>query len=145
MKDLLDKGLLAEHKTSKDEINELRKAAHRGLRDAGVKGLSLDGRFKFAYETAVVFAKMALACGGYRAKSRGAHHTTFVALPLVMGSSVSADADYFDRCRRKRNELTYERSDVVSSRDAEDVLLEATKFGDTVEDWISDHYPEFEA
>jgi hypothetical protein len=145
LKELLNKQLLVEHQTSSDEIDKLREAAHRSLRDAGLSGLSADGRFKLAYEAIVLFAKMALACGGYRVKGRGAHHTTFVALPLVMGRSVSADADYFDRCRRKRNELTYERADVVSSKDAEDVLLEATKFGDIVEDWISDHYPEFKA
>jgi hypothetical protein len=128
-----------------DEISKLRIAAHRGLRDARLRGLSADGRFKLAYEAIVLFAKMALACGGYRVKGRGAHHTTFVALPLIVGRSVSKDAGYFDRCRRKRNELTYERADVVSSKDAEDVLLEATKFGETVEDWISDHHPDFMA
>jgi hypothetical protein len=145
LKELRDKGLIARHKTSADEIGKLRVAAHRGLRDARLRGLSSDSRFKLAYEATVLFAKMVLACGGYRVRGRGAHHTTFVALPLVMGRAISDEADYFDRCRRRRNELTYERADVVSSRDAEDVLLEAVKFGDTVEDWISDNHPQFEA
>ncbi len=144
MKDLLDKGLAARHETSREEIDKFRTAALRSLRDAGVPGLSPDGRFKLAYEAVVLLARMVLACSGYRVKGPGAHRTTFVALARVMGSS-SAEADYFDRCRRKRNELTYERADVVSARDAEDLLLEAERFRTLVEGWIRKHYPALKA
>ena len=56
------------------------------------------------------------------------HQTTFQALKLAMGSSVNAMADYLDRCRRKRNEMTYDSEGVVSSTDAKELLAKAKEF-----------------
>jgi hypothetical protein len=39
---------------------------------------------------------MATACAGYRAVGAGHHLTTFEAVEIAMGSSVSALAAYFD-------------------------------------------------
>ncbi|TMQ70983.1 MAG: hypothetical protein E6K80_06865 [Candidatus Eisenbacteria bacterium] len=95
-----------------------------------------------AYESAVLVSKMAIACAGYRVKGLGAHEATFIGLELALGPGVSAVAKYFDRCRRKRNDLTYERAGIVSAFETQEILREATRLRDRVEAWISEHHPE---
>jgi hypothetical protein len=49
----------------------------------------------------------------------------------------------FDRCRRKRNEISYDMADVVTDTEVEEILLKARQFGQTVEGWIADHHPQW--
>jgi len=86
---------------------------------------------------------MAIACAGYRVKGRGAHGTTFSALKLVIGKPVAKTAGYLELCRRKRNDLTYEVSGIVTEQDAADVLSEAIALHQQVEAWIAQHHRQF--
>src|SRR6266496_2401381 len=129
-KKLEEEGRVARHKTSKKELDDLRGAAERKLRDAALEGLSADTSYCVAYEAALLFSKMALACAGYRVKGLGAHEATFVALDLALGPSASGAAKYFDRCRRKRNDLTYERAGIVSTMEVQEILREAARLRD---------------
>jgi hypothetical protein len=54
------------HKTSKQELNNMRQLIARDLEDACVEGLSADRRFATAYNAALQAANMAIACAGYR-------------------------------------------------------------------------------
>jgi hypothetical protein len=134
---LLNAGRIEAHVASKAELDDLRAVVARNLQDASIQALSDDNRFAIAYQAALLASKMAIACAGYRVKGEGAHRTTFQALRLVMGSPVDSTADYFDRCRRKRNDLAYDSQGVVSSADAHSLLMEATKFLESVERWIA--------
>ena len=140
-KSLQSQGKVDPHVTSKAELDDLRAVVERNLDDASIQELSDDNRFGIAYQAALLSAKMAIACAGYRVKGQGAHQTTFQALKLAMGSSVNAMADYLDRCRRKRNEMTYDSEGVVSSADATELLAKAKEFNETVEAWIAKHHP----
>jgi uncharacterized protein (UPF0332 family) len=142
-KKLLDTNRVQTHKTSKTEIDDLRSAVARNLRDAAIPSLSADNRFGLAYEAALLLAKMAIACAGYRVKGQGAHQTTFAALLLVLGQSLKATASYFDRCRRKRNEISYDMADVVTDTEVEEILDQAGKFQQTVEAWIAKQHPQW--
>ena len=86
---------------------------------------------------------MALACAGYRldAKSGGHHKTAFEALPLVLGSGANALARYFEVCRRKRNEIDYDRAYVVSEADTQEIIERLRELRQLVEDWIATHHP----
>ena len=119
----------------------MRAAIGRNLKDAAIEELSNDNRFAIAYQAALLAAKIAIACAGYRVKGQGAHQTSFEALPLAMGTSVKKSADYFDRCRRKRNDLAYDSEGVVSSTDSAELLKNAAEFQRTVESWIARHHP----
>jgi hypothetical protein len=121
----------------------VRNAVARNLRDAALGALSADNRFGLAYEAALPLAKMAIACSGYRVKGQGAHQTTFAAFPLILGPSVQKMASYFDRCRRKRNEISYDMADVVTDTEVEEILDLAWKFQQTVEAWIAKNHPQF--
>lgn len=131
------------HTTSKREIDDLRSAVNRNLRDAGISQLSADNRFGLAYEATVLLAKMVVACSGYRVKGQGAHQTTFVALKLAMGSDIAKMASYLERCRRKRNLLSYDTAGVVTETEATEILAQAQAMQRTVEQWIAGRHPRF--
>src|SRR6201988_5155108 len=102
------KQLLAQHKvhlhrTSNEELGQLRALIDRDLNDAALSGLSADRRFATAYNAALQTAKMAIACAGYRVASIPGHHRiTFEAARLALGKAALRMTDYFDACRRKR-------------------------------------------
>ena len=139
---LLESERAETRRTSKAEIDDLRSAVDRNLRDADIDALSADNRFGLAYEAALLLAKMAIACAGYRIKGHDAHQTTFAALPLVLGPSVQPTASYFDRCRRKRNEISYDAADVVTDTEVEEILAKAEGFQQTIETWIAENHPQ---
>jgi len=128
--------------TTKFEIDELRALAERNLKDAALPLLSADGRFSMAYNAARTLANIAIRASGYRVKQTGgAHYNTFLALPLAMGSSFDTFADYFDGCRKSRNDLSYGAAYVVSNSDATELLEKTIAFRAIVEKWLCDNYP----
>jgi hypothetical protein len=107
-KKLLQEHKVHHHRTSTQEIAELRRLIARDLADASIPALSEDRRFATAYNAALQTAKMAIACEGYRIASVPGHHRlTFEAAKLALGKQAAHLADYFDSCRRKRNEIDY--------------------------------------
>lgn len=112
----------------------------RDLQDARVAGLSTDRQFATAYNAVLQLAKMAIACAGYRVVGAGHHQTTFEAVELALGSSVSTLASYFDTCRRKRNILDYDNAQVVTETEAKELVQKAEEFRTLVEQWIAQHY-----
>ena len=96
-----------------------------------------------AYGAALLLAKMALACSGYRldSKSGGHHVTAFEALPLSLGSAVKKLANFFDSCRRKRNEIDYDRAFVASQADADEIVQKTKELQVAVESWITANHP----
>ncbi len=140
-KKLLDANRVDAHATSKHELDDLRRAIKRNLQDASLEGLSADNKFGLAYEAALLVAKMAVAAAGYRVKGLGAHQTTFTALKLALGKDLTQTASYLDRCRRKRNDLSYDTAGVVTAAEAAELLKEARKLKKTVEHWIKENHP----
>jgi hypothetical protein len=135
--------LVAPHATSQAELDDLPAAIRRNLDDASIEELSDDNRFGIAYQAALLVAKMAIACAGYRVKGQGAHQTTFPVVPLALGRSYQSLSDYLDLCRRKRNDIAYDSAGIVSSADVEELVRQATKFAANVEGWIAKHHPTF--
>lgn len=105
--------------------------------------LSADRRFATAYNAALQSAKMAIACAGYRVAGPGHHATTFEAVEIAMGPSVSGLVTYFDMCRRKRNQVDYDRASAATETEAEELLVKAEEFRDLVEKWISKHHSNY--
>ena len=87
---------------------------------------------------------MAIACAGYRVASVPGHHRlTFEGAKLAIGKPVEQLADYFDACRRKRNEIDYTGATIATTTEAEELLLHANAFLDLVEKWIQSAHPTF--
>jgi uncharacterized protein (UPF0332 family) len=131
------------HTTSRRELEGLRAIVARDLKDARVAGLSTDRQFATAYNAILQLAKMAIACAGYRVVGAGHHQTTFEAVELALGPTVSTLASYFDMCRRKRNILDYDTAQVVTETEAKELVQKAEEFRTLIEQWIAQHLPQF--
>ena len=142
-KELLSENRIEHHKTSRQELDGLRSVVKRNLADAAIPRLSADNRFGLAYEAALLLAKMAVACAGYRVKGQGAHQATFTALKLALGPGIARTAGYLERCRRKRNELSYDSAGIVTDTEAAELLTEARSIQNAVEEWIARNHSQF--
>lgn len=143
--DLLDNRTVQNHSTSAREIEDLRELVERDLRDAAIEGLSDDRRFATAYNAVLQLAKMAIACAGYRISFGAGHHQkTFEAVKTALGvHEAEVLTDYFDTCRRKRNNIDYDGSEIVTETEAEELLKKAGEFRDLVEGWIANEHPAY--
>lgn len=120
----------------------MRALVARDLADSKIAGLSADRRFATAYNAALQAANMAIACTGYRVTAKTGHHKIAIdSVKLAVGITVDKYADYFDRCRRKRNVIDYTRSDVATESEANEIVRQATEFYDFVEAWIDAGFP----
>jgi hypothetical protein len=142
LKKLQTDGRIKAHRTTKAELDELRGGVEVKLKDSKSTAISDDTRFTTAYGAALLLAKIALACAGYRldSKSGGHHKTAFDALPLSVGTSAKALATYFEVCRRKRNEIDYDRAHVASRADADEIVEKTEELEALVEGWIKKNH-----
>ncbi len=90
-------------------------------------------------------AKVSLACAGYRldSKSGGHHVAAFQALPIAIGPIAKSYELYFDVCRRKRNEIDYDRAFVASDADADEIVRKSIELQMLVENWIAITHPAY--
>jgi len=140
--DLLNKGRIEEHTTTRAELDELRAVVARDLADAEVDLLSADRRFATAYNAALQSAKMIIACSGYRVRGFGAHHTTFECVKLAMGNPIHNIARFLDQARRKRNTADYDAAGRIADIEVEDMIQIAKSFAAQVEKWIKKNHPD---
>ena len=129
------------HRTSKKELDDIRALIARDLADAGVAAVSADRRFATAYNAALLTAHMVIACAGYRVTAKTGHHKIlFDSIKFALGAGADKYADYFERCRRKRNVIDYTRSHVATETEAQEILEKAIEFHGFVEAWIDSNY-----
>ncbi len=141
LENLLSRGRLRLHKTSKKEISNLLQLVKRDIQDAKVKGLSADRKFACAYNAILQLATIVLYCSGYRPEGAGHHFTVFQAMKEIIGSKYYKLADYFDSCRAKRNITDYDYAGGISESEAEELTREAASFLEVIIDWLKAKYP----
>jgi hypothetical protein len=138
---LLASGDVQRHRTSKNELDDIRALIARDLADASVAGLSADRRFATAHNAALLATHMVIACAGYRVTAKTGHHkVSFDSIRLALGAGANKDADYFETCRRKRNVIDYTRSHVATDTEAKEILEKATEFSEFIEAWIGSKF-----
>ena len=141
-KELLEQGRVERRPAKEQELKELRAVAERSLADARLEGISIDGRFGHAYEAARALSTMVVRAAGYRVRSHGGgHYNTFLALEAADPKLFARRAAYFNTCREKRNELSYEMVGVVSEHEANELLEEVPEFETAVLQWIEVRHP----
>ena len=140
---LLQAEKIRPHRTSRREIEDLRAVVERDLQDAKIEALSADRRFATAYNAALQLGKIVLACAGYRVAGPAHHQTTFEALEVAMGPSISAMTAYFDTCRRKRNQVDYDFAHASTETEAAELIQKAEEFYALVEKWIRKHHSQY--
>ncbi len=136
-KELLEQGRVEKRPGTKEELAQLRAVAERSLADARLEGISVDGRFGHSYEAVRALATMVVRAAGYRVRAHGgAHYNTFLALEAADAKQFAKLAEYFNVCREKRNELSYEMAGVVSELEADELLGEIPAFEAQVLSWV---------
>lgn len=142
LRDWLEAGDLQEQPATADEIARLLDIAGRDLTDAAVSGLSRDRRFAIAYDAALVLSTAALRAAGYRPRgsSAGHHWLVFALLPEIMGQEVRSRSRYYQACRRKRHQATYEQAGVASEVELQELMQEVTAFRAELVRWLGEHH-----
>ncbi len=135
---------LRRNETTLAEIQQLFQVVDRDLGDAGIRGLSADGRFQHAYDAALQLCSIALRASGYQvAKGQGHHKYTIDSLRYTLGEKWAPIANHIEVCSRQRGLVMYERIDVVSQKDADDLLSTAKQLKADVVDWLKKNHPHF--
>lgn len=84
---LLANRIVQPHKTSVNEIHDLRLVVARDLADASIAALSADRRFATAYNAVLQLSKIVIAVAGYRVTSGAGHHQkSFDTVRVALGS-----------------------------------------------------------
>jgi len=134
-------GWLIEHQTSPEEIADLFEVADRDLADCQTPGLSPDWQLNIAYNAALQAATAALAAAGYRVV-RDAHHFRVI---QSLAHTIKADnslISQFDRFRKKRNIIGYERAGMSSHQEAQEMVTLAKNLREDVKAWLRKNHPE---
>jgi uncharacterized protein (UPF0332 family) len=144
LEDWLANHWISEHKTSAEEFASLRAVVKRDLFDAGIESLSADRRFATAYNAALQLSKMALAAAGYRlSKGHGGHERAFDVVRYIVTTEEIEDlCDYFDTCRRKRNDIDYDFADVVTDTELVEIMDKVSEYRELIERWIKENRSE---
>jgi uncharacterized protein (UPF0332 family) len=140
---LHSEGRLVRHKTCRKEVSNLLQLVRRDIKDAKVRGLSVDRKFATAYNAVLQLAMIILYCAGYRTKGAGSHFTVFQAMKEILGKDYVELADYFDACRSKRNITDYDYAGVVSKKETEELIKEAEQFQKFILKYLRDNFPQF--
>ena len=140
LKDWLENRWLKPHRVNHKEVAGLLSIVDRDIKDAGA-ALSADWRFAIAYNAALKLCTILLHAEGYRAAHDLQHYRTIAAMPLILGDSKAADAEYLDTCRKKRNIVEYERAGSISVTEADELLAFAIEFRGLVTNWLKNTHP----
>jgi hypothetical protein len=140
LKRWLENRWLKPHRVNQKEVAGLLSIVDRDIKDAGA-ALSADWRFGIAYNAALKLCTTLLHAEGYRAAHDLQHYRTIAAMPLILGDSKAADAEYLDTCRKKRNIVEYERAGSISVTEADELLAFATELRGVVTNWLKKTHP----
>ena len=133
----LKNGSLQPHRSTKKEIISFKKLIDRDLSDCMIEELSVDRRFSTAYQAALNLSRMVIASSDYRVSSKTGHHAlTFEIASLILDEKFQEYFDFFDVCRRKRNIVDYDLTDVVSKSELESLLKKVKEFRHIVYAWL---------
>jgi uncharacterized protein (UPF0332 family) len=143
LEDLYRFGKLKKHKTSPEEIQGFLGVADRCLKDASQKNISLDLRFISAYQGALASAEALLCCFGYEAPRNSYHYMTWEALKNIDDKYIVSIIALFNDARQKRGDAFYDRIDVISEREFNELLDETSRFVDYIKKKIKKEFPDF--
>ena len=111
------------------------------LKDANVPGLSAQGRYEFAYNSARLVATLVVRAAGYRVIAKNGHHYfTFQGLEAA-DPAFEKMAGYFDSARMKRNDFSYDAPINVAESEALELVETVEQFLKQVETWIRAKHP----
>jgi predicted nucleotidyltransferase len=129
-----------EHRSSREEITGLFAVVDRDLEACQTPHLVAGWRFNIAYNAALQLATAALAAAGYQAQRTGYHLRVIQSLTIQLDQTTIRK---FDTFRKKRNVSDYERANLVSEVEAEEMRQFAGRLRQDVPAWIRKNHPDF--
>jgi hypothetical protein len=126
---------------SRQEIANLLAIVDRDMKDA-TGAISSDWQFGIAYNAALKLCAVLLRAEGYRAAHGLQHYRTIMAMPLILGASRNADANYLDACRTKRNKVEYDYVGGATAKDASELVDFVMQLREEVVTWLADNHPD---
>ena len=121
------------------EIERLLAIAERDLAQVRMSGLHPDTRFSLAYNAGHQLATVVLRLHGVRIRKTGFHQNTFAELKTRLPEDMRSIADYFGRARRKRNTAAYDRVNIVSEGEVNDLIAQVHTF----RAWVNEEVQRF--
>jgi hypothetical protein len=140
LSDWAKNGWLKAQLPARDQIARIFGVVDRDLEDSK-RNLSSDGQFNIAYNAALQLCAIALLAEGWKPDKLNAHYRTIAALPLILGKTWQAGADYLDMCRSKRNGLEYDAAGRVSAAEAKELREFAVELRAAVVEWLGNKHP----
>jgi hypothetical protein len=131
-------GHLTSHQATVAEVRNLLGVVDRELADAGVVGLSDDGRFTHAYDAALLLCKLALHTSGYEVQKRApGHHAIWInSLEFTLGDTHKETLIHLSKSSKLRHLSLYDHAGVVQGQDAQDLLDAARQLRTDVLNWL---------
>lgn len=133
-------GWLRPHQTTPGQIADLLTIVERDIEDSD-RDLSVDWQFGNAYNATLKLCTVLLYASGYRPEKNLAHYRTLQALPLILDPQFSADTDYLDSCRAKRNTAEYDTAGTISQSEATELRSFARELRTHVLLWLRNEHP----
>ena len=136
-------GHLIHHQATVAEVRNLLGVVDRELADAGVAGLSDDGRFAYAYDAAVVLCKLALHVSGFEVPNREPddHSLWINSLEFTLGQQHKETLIHLSKSSKLRHTTLYDHAGVVQKQDADDLLEAARQLRADVLAWLRSQHP----
>ena len=126
---------------SPKEIRTLLELADRDLHQARLLDLHPDTRYALAYNAGLQLATAALRLHGVRIRKARFHARTFAELKPRLPEEMRSFADYFDRARRKRHTVTYDRAGAVSEGEVDDLIEQVCGFREWLHSVLKERFP----
>ena len=136
-------GHLINHQATVAEMRNLLDVVDRELGDAGVAGLSDDGRFTHAYDAALLLCKLALHASGFEVQKRApGHHSLWInSVEFTLGQKHKATLIHLSKSSKLRHATLYDHAGVVQKQDADDLLETARQLRADVLAWLRSEHP----
>ena len=141
LRDWAESGWLRPHKTSREEIASLLGIVERDLADAR-RDISADWRFGISYNTSLRLCTILLYAEGYRPERTLQHYRTIQALGLILGPDRTADVEYLEVCRKRRNVIEYDAAGTVSAPEADELAAFVVELRKVAVVWLRERHPE---
>ena len=136
LRNLLNTGQLAEHRTDAVQVKRMLVAAQRSIDDAKNETISPETRLDAAYRAIMQASMVSLWANGYRpSKSSAGHHRTMI---QTLNTSIGLDTDQMlvlDTFRVKRNAIDYSGDD-VDVVSVESCITAAERLLEHLQSWL---------
>jgi len=111
--------------------------------ESRIPGLRPGRRYQILYEAAYRWSELVLRAEGWRTKGEGHHEALFSALRYFLGPKSDQIARFLDRCRRRRNIVTYGvESPPVTEAQVERLMKAVEELDMLVIKWLMEKHPE---